>query len=331
MPRGTKLTESEKGEITAYCNCGMSLRQIASKINRSLTLVHNYIKLGNKYGSNARPGPVPKITQRDKRNIISCATTKKMSASNIKAHLQLSITTRRIQQILSGSKAVKWTKRKPKPLLKQHHKNARLKFAHNHMSWTTEWRNVIFSDEKKFNLDGPDGYQYYWHDLRKERETMYSRNFGGGTVMVWAAIGYCGASPICFISTKMNAAKYTELLEEVLLEYGDHYESENWFFQHDNAAVHTARLTKDWFTSKNINILDWPAISPDLNPIENVWGLLARKVYENGHQFSSSSELKRKIQQAWSQISTSTLQTLINSMPDRLFEVIKNNGGNTHY
>ena len=53
------------------------------------------------------------------------------------------------------------------------------------MPWQEEWHQVLFSDEKKFNLDGPYGYQYYWYDLRKEKETWMSRNFGGGNVMVW--------------------------------------------------------------------------------------------------------------------------------------------------
>jgi len=47
------------------------------------------------------------------------------------------------------------------------------------------WNSIIFSDEKKFNLDGPDGYQYYWRDLRKEKETYFTRHSGGGSVMVW--------------------------------------------------------------------------------------------------------------------------------------------------
>uniref|UniRef100_A0A914DN91 Uncharacterized protein n=1 Tax=Acrobeloides nanus TaxID=290746 RepID=A0A914DN91_9BILA len=46
---------------------------------------------------------------------------------------------------------------------------------------------VIWSDEKKFNLDGPDGSRYYWHDPRKEKHVFSRRNFGGGNMMVWAA------------------------------------------------------------------------------------------------------------------------------------------------
>ena len=48
---------------------------------------------------------------------------------------------------------------------------------------------VIFTDEKKFNLDGPDGFKYYWHDLRPEPEWFSKRAFGGGSLMVWAGIG----------------------------------------------------------------------------------------------------------------------------------------------
>ena len=51
-------------------------------------------------------------------------------------------------------------------------------------SWQEEWHQVLFSDEKMFNLDGPDGYQYYCHDLRKEKETRMSRNFDGENIMI---------------------------------------------------------------------------------------------------------------------------------------------------
>ena len=52
------------------------------------------------------------------------------------------------------------------------------------MSWESEYEKVIFSDEKKFNLDGPDGFSYYWHDLNKEAETFSKWQKDGGSLMV---------------------------------------------------------------------------------------------------------------------------------------------------
>jgi hypothetical protein len=53
-----------------------------------------------------------------------------------------------------------------------------------HVDLGLGWNHIVFSDEKKFNLDGPDGLQYYWHDLRKEEQTFLSRQNGGGGVMI---------------------------------------------------------------------------------------------------------------------------------------------------
>lgn len=115
------------------------------------------------------------------------------------------------------------------------------------MHWTSEWQNVLFSDEKKFNLDGPDGFQNYWHDLRREKSVRMSRNFGGGTVMIWAAFGSRGKSKIAWISTKMKANDYVEVLECELIRLYEEIDDENLIFQQDNASIHSAKVTKKWF------------------------------------------------------------------------------------
>lgn len=199
------------------------------------------------------------------------------------------------------------------------------------MSWTEKWETVIFSDEKKFNLDGPDGLQYYWHDLRDQKEIKMTRVHGGGSVMIWAAFGYNGKTPIMWFPPKANAEKYQELLEYVLDQYGDEIGGPDLIFQHDNAAIHRAKTIKSWFERIKVEVLPWPSRSPDLNPIENLWGILARKVYANGEQYSNESELKNGIREAWTQIKSETLQKLVETMPRRIFEVIKNKGGQTKY
>uniref|UniRef100_A0A671W652 Tc1-like transposase DDE domain-containing protein n=1 Tax=Sparus aurata TaxID=8175 RepID=A0A671W652_SPAAU len=105
----------------------------------------------------------------------------------------------------------------------------------------------------------------------------------------------------------------------------------DWVCQQDNAAVHNAHLTKDFFQRNNVTLLDHPACSPDLNPTENIWGWMAREVYKNGHQFQTVDGLREAIFTTWSNVPTSPLETLASSMPKRIFEVINKNGGATHY
>ena len=82
--------------------------------------------------------------------------------------------------------------------------------------------------------------------------------------------------------------------------------------------------------NKKKRLLDYPACSLDLNPIENLWGLIIAKVYEGGRQYSAISELKNAILDAWGKIPSVQLK-LVDSMPSRIFEFIKANDGSTKY
>lgn len=190
---------------------------------------------------------------------------------------------------------------------------------------------MIFSDEKKFNLDGPDGIFSYWRDLRKEQRYFSSRNFGGGSLMVWGAFSQNGLIQIAFPSTRMNSREYIEVLQGNLLPFLQQNHHDDWVFQQDNASVHKSRVTMAWFNEHHIQILEWPACSPDQNPIENLWGIIVRKVYADNKQYGSVQELKQAVLTAWDGIPISTCHKLTESMPNRLFELIENKGGPTHY
>ena len=88
---------------------------------------------------------------------------------------------------------------------------------------------------------------------------------------------------------------------------------------------------KDWFSATEIDVMEWPAYSPDLNPIENIWGVLARKVYKSGRQFETVSSLVDCIKSSWAEIDLSTINSVIQSMPKRCLKVIQAKGGRIKY
>lgn len=103
---------------------------------------------------------------------------------------------------------------------------------------------------------------------------------------------------------------------------------------HDNCPIHKSSIVQDWFTDHpDVVQLFWPARSPDLNPIENIWG---RIVLEWDHANERNpAELELHAQKSWDRFRSSGgsdyCRNLVASMQDRVKEVIENEGKYTHY
>ena len=145
--------------------------------------------------------------------------------------------------------------------------------------------------------------------------------------MIWGAFVNDTIFNLHVMEGNYNAERYCDMLEECL----EPFMQQDWTFMQDGASIHRAKHTKKWLEEHDIPILEWPANSPDLNPIENLWGILARAVYANGRQFTTKEELKNEILKQWDSISGETLVNLANSLPKRIVDVIKLNGKNTKY
>ena len=115
---------------------------------------------------------------------------------------------------------------------------------------------------------------------------------GGGSVMIWTCFSWNFKGKIAFIDKKMNAEDYKKLLVEQFADISHSMDGSKWIFQQDNAPCHKAKVLMDWLSKQKIDILRWPPYSPDLNPIENLWSLLARKVYNAILQYSTKNDLK---------------------------------------
>ncbi len=91
------------------------------------------------------------------------------------------------------------------------------------------------------------------------------------SVMIWAAMSSAGVGPLCLLKCTVNAAIYQEILVHFMSPSADKlYGDADFIFQQDLAPAHTAKCTKSWFNDNGVTVLDWPANSPDLNPIENL-------------------------------------------------------------
>ena len=326
-----RLTDEERGQVKAYLNMNLSVAEIARRLGRSRAVVSSYISDPEGYATRSSPGQPKALNRRSEGQLLRAASNAKVTASGLKDRLKLKVSARTINRYLASCPHLKRLKLQSKPPLTAEHKSARLEFAEMHHFWNAEWSDVLFSDEKKFNLDGPDGFQYYWHDLRKEKLYFSRRVQGGGSVMVWACFCEHFKSDIVFITTRMKSVDYVNMLSEHLLPLIRSAGQDSLIFQQDNAPCHRAQSTQRWMADSGINVMSWPSRSPDLNPIENLWGILVRAVYAGGRQFSTVAELKAAIMIAWAEIDPNVLKKLAQSMKHRMFKLAQANGDSINY
>ena len=135
-------------------------------------------------------------------------SNKAINISKIKADLDLSVSKSTVLRAIKEDNNLVYKKMRQSPNLKEAHKLKRDDFALDKILWTRQWHKVIFSDEKKFNLDGPDGFKYYWHHVNKEEISYSKRIQDGGGIMVWAS--FCSSEQLILqiVSNKMNSTSY---------------------------------------------------------------------------------------------------------------------------
>ena len=159
---------------------------------------------------------------------------------------------------------------KPKRVLKKIHQQKRRDFAVTHVTWSpAEWARVIFTDEKRWNLSGNDGYISIWTQSKQNPLEMVETNQRGG-LMVWGAITKNGGLSLICMEGKITADSYIDMLENDFFDMVNDQLPDNFIWMHDNAPLHVVMKTKEYLEQKGITSMEWPPMSPDLNLIENV-------------------------------------------------------------
>ena len=148
--------------------------------------------------------------------------------------------------------------------------------------------------------------------------------------MVWACFSYHGIGKLYRIHNMMNAKVYHMILRSQMFPSADRlFLDSPWVFQQDNDPKHKSQLVQRYLASKDVNVMEWPSQSPDLNPIENLWSKLESNL--KMRDCNTEDNLMEILQEGWDQLDPNYLKKLVESMPRRCRAVIKAGGKSTKY
>jgi len=280
-----------------------------------------------------RRGRPRKLTPALKRQVIDRAEGKRhVSNRNTAAWLQrkgMSVSRETVRRTLKEDGLYPFHRRRQQRLT-QKQKRRRVAFARQYMD--LDWERTLMTDETEFLLvpRGNSKNDVVWvrnvEDVPPIEQDAHS-----ASVRVWAGVSALGRTSLHFYDGNLNGERYRELLVEALPEMQQIFGDADWTFQHDGATSHSDKKTNEWLASNVPHYIpsgpkgEWPAKSPDLNWIENMWSIVAWRVSE-GKVPGTLSTLKQKLKRVWSQIPDETLQQCASGMPERLREVIKKKG-----
>lgn len=340
-------TPEEAAQAVALLQAGFGQREVARRLGIGRSSVQRVYRRYLETGAfDRRPGTGrPRATSAADDRFIHLAVLRNRRLNAVQVQRSL----REERQVVISSDTVRrrlvernLTPRRAAtgPALTVAHRRARLQFAREHRDWTLEqWSNVLFTDETRVSLHGSDRRQRVY---RRPGE-RYSQccieetvAYGGGSVMVWGGISLTARTALVFIEPTAHARgltshRYiTEILADHVVPYAG-YIGQDMLLMQDNARPHAAYVVTQYLRDVGIPTMDWPARSPDLNPIEHLWDELKRRVRARVPAPMRLPELRIAIEEAWNAIPQDFIVTLVRSMNRRMLSVIRARGGNTEY
>lgn len=306
--------------------------QIAKALNVSKKRVNNAIKEFRVTGEipKARKiGRPPKITSNIKdfikiRSIQNCTTTNEEMAKDIAKNFNVNLSE---SSVGNTRKQLKFNYAPPRHMQKltPAHQQARIEFCQKMLGQLNVLESIAFSDESRFVLGSDKKWRWIRRGEEQEGSTVSSVKFPQ-SIMIFGVIGVGYKSRLLIVDSTINTQKYIENCEKVdfINELNALHGPLNWIYMQDGATCHTAAAAMDYLEDRCDVISDWPANSPDLNPIELLWAIMKARV-EN-RQAISKDQLKQIVQQVWDELDQGLIDRLCKSFQERLRLTIEMNG-----
>lgn len=328
---------------------GKTAKELSEMFDIKLRTIYNIIcraEKENRLHHNNSMGRPPKLTKREQSKLLRTVndaplTTLREMTLMVKNDSHKDVSHETVRKVLKANQYSSHVARK-KPLLSKVNIEKRLSFAVANFDQASEyWDDVIFCDETKIMLYYHDGPSKVW---RKRNTALQPKNiiptvkFGKLSVMVWGCISSKGVGRLRIFNDVMTKEYYLDILKNELATSAKEFgfvepqipNKLRYKLYQDNDPKHKSLLCRTWLLYNCTKVIDTPAQSPDLNPIENLWALLKRKVAKR--QPTNKNSLIKAIEEEWLKIPQYyDVNGLIQSMSRRLRAVIEANGQHTKY
>lgn len=337
------LTEAECAVVVALFEEGYRQTQLAQRFGVTQSSISRILKRYEETGQNCRragQGRRRVTNQRQDRCISLQALRQRFTTSTrirgeFMERYNFAVSQSTISRRLRES-GLKPRKAATGPLLTRDHRRRRLEFAHEHLNWGVEdWAKVLFSDESRFCLFSNDRRNLVFRrpgERYSQCNIVGTVSYGGGSVMVWGGISMEARTDLVLVNDgRLTANRYiTNILEPHVVPFAP-FIGDDFVLMHDNARPHIARVVQNYLEEVNIETMNWPPRSPDLNPIEHLWDFMGRRIRALPHQPRTLDDLAARLEETWTQFDQELIRKLITSMPRRCQDVIAARGGNTRY
>ena len=329
------MTEEQRWSIITLYKDGQKKKAIARKINCSVKAVSHWINqqaVNETVKEKHRTGRKRKTDENINVNIAVVAEVQPFQKpKNIKSALDLDVSGRTVdRRLIEAGKFGRVAKKEHDYTDAQ--LRARVSFGQGYQRWSKEdWSLVLFSDETHIEL-GQHGQVW----VRRPVGEMYNPEYMAHKdphperVSVWACISSRGLGAIDIFTENLDGPLLKNILHEHLVQTAHRlFPAGGWWLLWDNAPNHTGVVVKRSIHNLGLNAIDFSSYSPDLNPIENFWNDLKRRV--ETHNATDTTELQQHIMMEWNNTDPDFLAKIADSTPDRCKPVVTSKGHKIPY